>query len=218
MNRLAEPPKNLQDENHPINDLRKELTTRRAQMENIERLMQAFTERLYGHFEEAIGKAAQLGIPGLGKPRRIPHPAGGWRHVLQLSIEDWSIFLVPLIGAARPNPRDEARIPGARFKELCGRIALFVGDEPSGESFYDFLLFSDGFWFAWGYGWPRESNDIETTDFELMVFDLLASFVKDIHTTWRPRKATISANVGTALSQSMDPKKRAYTFGLPGEE
>jgi len=125
---------------------------------------------------------------------------------------------VPLIGAAWPNPRDEAQIPGSRFRELCGRVAFFVGDDPAAESFYDFLVFSDGFWFAWGYGWPRVADNLEVTNFEYMAFDLLASFVKDIHTTWRPRKMAPSPNYGTLLSQSLDAKKRAYTFGLPGEE
>jgi len=51
-----------------------------------------------------------------------------------------------------------------------------------------------------------------------MALDLLASFVKDIHTTWRPRKLQTSGNTGTVLNQSMDAKKRVYTYGLPGEE
>ena len=48
--------------------------------------------------------------------------------------------------------------------------------------------------------------------------ELLTSFVKDIHTTWRPRRMAPVSNAGTALNQSLDAKKRAYLFGLPGEE
>lgn len=206
------------DEDHPINLLRRVLTTRQQQLANIERLMQEFSKRLFIGMENAVKKATDAGIPSLGAPRRLQHPAGGWRQALQVQIEDWSVIIVPLVGAAWPNPRDEAQIPGARFKEPCGRIALFVGDNPDAESFYDVLLYSDGFWFAWGYGWPRVADDIEHTDFEVLAFELLASFVKDIHTTWRPRKMAASPNYGTLLSQSLDAKKRAYTYGLPGEE
>jgi hypothetical protein len=217
MSNLAELP-SLDDDRHPIHVLRKELTVRRQQITQIERLLQIFTKQLYEGFEAAVSRATAMGVPGLGMPRRLPHPAGGWRQALQIFIEDWSVVIVPLVGAAWPNPRDEAQIPNVRFKEPCGRVAFFVGDDPSAESFYDFLIFSDGFWFGWGYGWPRSADQLETTEFSYMAFDLLASFVKDIHTTWRPRKMTPYHSHGTLLSQSLDAKKRAYTFGLPGEE
>ncbi len=207
-----------EDEEHPINELKKELTRRIEQREQVERMMQLFTQRLFENFETAIAQVMSSGTPGLTKPRRIPHPAGDWRQALQIFIEDWSVIIVPLVGAAWPNPRDEARINTAKFKEPCGRIALFLGDDPNAESFYDFLIFADGSWFAWGYGWPRIADDINATNFETMAFELLTSFVKDIHTTWRPRKMTAIANIGTALNQSLDAKKRAYHFGLPGEE
>ncbi len=207
-----------EDEEHPINALKKELTLRIGQREQVESLMQVFTQRLFEAFESAIAQSMAIGVPGLAKPRRIAHPAGDWRQALQLFIEDWSVIIVPLVGAAWPNPRDEARIEQAKFKEPCGRIALFLGDDPNAESFYDFLIFADGSWFAWGYGWPRVADDIEKTDFERTAFELLTSFVKDIHTTWRPRRLAPVSNVGTALNQSLDAKKRAYLFGLPGEE
>ncbi len=207
-----------EDEEHPINELKKELTRRIDQREQVEQLMQSFTQRLFDNFEAAIAQVMASGTPGLGKPRRIPHPAGDWRQALQIFIEDWSVIIVPLVGAAWPNPRDEARINTAKFKEPCGRIALFLGDDPNAESFYDFLIFADGSWFAWGYGWPRIADDINATNFETMAFELLTSFVKDIHTTWRPRKINAIPNTGTALNQSLDAKKRAYHFGLPGEE
>lgn len=207
-----------EDEDHPINELKKELTRRTGQREQVEQMMQVFTQRLFDNIEKAVAQTIALGVPGLAKPRRIPHPAGDWRQALQIFIEDWSVIIVPLIGAAWPNPRDEARIATAKFKEACGRIALFLNDDPGAESFYDFLVFSDGSWFAWGYGWPRVSDDVETTNFETIAFELLTSFVKDIHTTWRPRRIAAVPNTGTALSQSLDAKKRAYHFGLPGEE
>jgi hypothetical protein len=206
------------DEEHPINALHTELTRRIGQREQVEQNMQGFTDKLFEGFEAAIAQAMALGVPGLARPRRIPHPAGDWRQALQVFIEDWSVIIVPLVGAAWPNPRDDARIAPAKFKESSGRIALFLGDDPNGESFYDFLIFADGSWFAWGYGWPRVADDIENTNFETMAFELLTSFVKDIHTTWRPRRIVSVPNSGTALSQSLDAKKRAYNFGLPGEE
>lgn len=205
-------------EDHPINELNHELLDRIQQRQHIERLMEQFTNQLFRAFETAVAEANAVGIPGLGKPRRIPHPSGDWRQALQLNIEDWSVIIVPLVGAARPNPRDEARITASRFKEICGRIAFFVGDDPAAESFYDFLIFADGFWFAWGYGWPRLDDNMDKTDFVQMAFELLTSFVKDIHTTWRPRRMTTIHSNGTALSQSLDAKKRAYHFGLPGDE
>src|SRR5512147_3070323 len=119
-----------EDEEHPINELKKELTLRVEQREQVEHLMQVFTQHLFENFESAIAQVMASGTPGLGKPRRILHPAGDWRQALQIFIEDWSVIIVPLVGAAWPNPRDEARIDSAKFKEPCGRIALFLGDDP----------------------------------------------------------------------------------------
>lgn len=209
------------EDNSPIQALGKELSVRARQRATIEQLMEKFTGRLYDAFERAIAQITAEGIPGLGKPRRIPHPAGDWRQALQIFIEDWGVIVVPLVGAAWPNPRDEARIDSFRFKEPCGRIAMFVGDDPTTESFYDFLIFPDGSWFAWGFGWPRIADDIDSTNFDRMAFELLLNFVRDIHTTWRPRRVgAVAASTfnGTALSQSLDAKKRAYNFGLPGDE
>ncbi|MBO9308862.1 MAG: hypothetical protein J7551_03655 [Chloroflexi bacterium] len=208
----------LDDERHPIHTLRKELNEQRAQRERIERLLQEFTEKLFAGFERAVEVALASGVKGLHKPRRLPHPAGGWRQVLQLPIEDWFVIIVPLVGAARPNVRDEARLPDVRFRELSGRLAFFIGDEPTGEAFYDFLIFSDASWFAWGYGWPRMADAIATTDFDYLAFELLASFAKDIHATWRVRRSKNPAEGATQLQLALDPKKRAYTFGLLGEE
>ncbi len=200
-----------EDSEHPLHALKKELQQRKSQRELVETLMREFTAKLFDAFESSIQRTTNDGIPGFGKPRRIAHPSGDWRQALQIYIEDWSVIFVPLVGVAWPNPRDEARINSAKFKEPCGRIAAFWADEPNETSFYDFLIFPDGSWFAWGYGWPRTVDNIESTDFEFMTFEILTSFVKDIHTTWRPRN-------DTTLSQSLDAKKRAYRFGRPGEE
>ncbi len=207
---LPRPPQH-DDDDHPIFALKKELQNRKDKREKIERLLKEFTGVLFEAFEKSIQSVQDQGIPGFGKPRRIPHPAGDWRQALQIYIEDWSVIFVPLVGSAWPNPRDEARIHSTKFREPCGRIAAFWADEPSETSFYDFLIFADGSWFAWGYGWPRNQDNIESTNFDLMAYEILTSFVKDIHTTWRPRN-------DTALSQTMDAKRRAYRFGRPGEE
>jgi hypothetical protein len=118
---------------------------------------------------------------------------------------------VPLTGVARPNIRDEAQIPAFAFKEICGRIAVFIGSDPDQESFYDFLILADGSWFAWGYGWPRQDATLENTDFTLLAYALLNSFIKDIFVTWRTRGMT-------TLGDAMDARKRVYAFGLPGDE
>ncbi len=206
------------DEENPLTELKTEMASRVGQRLRVEALLEKFTQRLYEAFESAVAEATAAGIPGFGKPRRIPHPSGDWRQALQILIEDWSVIVVPLIGAAWPNTRDEARIPTAKFKEECGRIAMFLGDDPGGEAFYDFLIFSDGSWFAWGFGWPRVADDIEQTNFSAMTYELLTNFVKDIHVTWRPRRLGAPPLQGTTLGQSLDAKKRVYTFGLPGEE
>jgi hypothetical protein len=208
---MRQPISNNDDDTNPLLALKKELENRKAQRDEIETLMRDFTRRLYDALETSIRTTTEQGIPGFGKPRRIPHPSGDWRQALQIYIEDWSVIFVPLVGAAWPNPRDEARIHSSKFKEACGRIAAFWADEPTETSFYDFLVFADGSWFAWGYGWPRTSDTIDRSDFDLMAYELLTSFVKDIHTTWRPRN-------DTTLSQSLDARRRAYRFGRPGEE
>jgi hypothetical protein len=206
------------NEDHPMTVLKRELMARKQQRDQIEQLMETFTKKLFDAFESVVNQAIAYGVPGLGKTRRLPHPAGDWRQALQIFIEDWSVIMVPLVGYAWPNPRDDAKISSNKFKEQCGRIALFIGDEPTSESIYDYLIFADGSWFAWGYGWPRTEDDIENTNFEMMAYEMLVSFAKDIHTTWRPRRITTNLNVGTMLSQSLDAKKRAYNFGLPGDE
>jgi hypothetical protein len=40
---------------------------------------------------------------------------------------------------------------------------------------------------------------------------LIDSFVKDIFMVWQSREQT-------ALAMALDAKRRAYSFGLPGEE
>ncbi len=170
-----------------------------------------FSERLFSALEAVLEDARQRNIPGLGKSRRLMHPAGGGREGLQIFIGDWSIIFVPLTGFARPNALDQARIPSAQFKEHCARIGVFLTDDPNGHAFYDFIIFADGSWFAWGYGWPKQQADIESTDFEALAGELLYSFVRDIFLTWNPRAET-------TLAASMDPKQRTYLFGLPGED
>src|SRR3989442_14815689 len=84
-------------DDQPIQALSKELTVRAQQRSTIEQLMEKFTDRLYDGFERAIAQTTAEGIPGLSKPRRIPHPAGDWRQALQIFIEDWSVIVVPLV-------------------------------------------------------------------------------------------------------------------------
>lgn len=187
------------------------LTERRRQRQFVETQTQAFTDKLFKAVKAAVLDLRQRGLGEFGEPRMIEHPAGGGRNALQLTIEDWGIIFVPLVGIARPNIRDEAQIHGAAFKQLCGRIAVFIGNDPLEESFYDFLILSDGSWFAWGFGWPRQASTIEESDFETLAYALLNSFVKDIFVTWRTRDET-------TLGAAMDARKRAYVFGLPGDE
>jgi hypothetical protein len=170
-----------------------------------------FSDRLFAAIETVLVTIEASGVPGLGKSRRLVHPAGGGREGLQVFIQDWSIIFVSLPGVARPNILDEARIPSSQFKDGCGRIGVFLTDEPDGKAFYDFLIFQDGSWFAWGYGWPKQHSDIENTDFEGLALELIRSFAQDIFITWHTRDQT-------TLSTVLDAKKRAYTFGLPGEE
>ena len=187
------------------------MSTRAKNQAMLQRHLKEFTGHLFEAIETVLATLEASGIPGFGKSRRLVHPAGGGREGLQVFIEDWSIIFVPLPGFARPNSFDEARIPPIQFKELCGRIGVFLTDEPQGTAFYDFLIFQDGSWFAWGYGWPKQQADIASTDFEGLALELLYSFTKDIFMTWHARNQT-------ALSIALDTKKRVYNFGLPGEE
>lgn len=194
-----------------VEELERILLERRRQREFVTNLTKNFSEKLFNALKTAIYDLRERGLIELGEPRLIDHPAGGGRRALQVPIEDWTIIFVPLVGTARPSIRDEAQIPGQAFKQICGRIAVFIGSEPTEESFYDFIILSDGSWFAWGYGWPRQDSTIEDTDFNLLAYALLNSFIKDIFVTWRPRRET-------TLNMAMDARKRAYTFGLPGDE
>lgn len=187
------------------------LLARREQRAFLARQLSAFCDGLFGALQQVVIECRERGLTELGEPRLLDHPAGGGRRALQISIEDWSVMFVPLVGTAWPNTRDEAQIPGQAFKELCARIAVFIGTEPESNSFYDFLILPNGSWFAWGFGWPRQASTIQETNFKMLSYELLASFVRDIHTTWRPR-------VGTTLGAAMDARKRAYMFGLPGDE
>ena len=194
-----------------IEEIGRILQERRSQREFVSVQTEAFTDKLFTALHTAVHDLRGRGMSELGEPRTIEHPAGGGRRAFQLAIEDWSLIFVPLAGVARPNIRDEAQIPGVYFKQICGRIAVFIGNDPLEEAFYDFLILSDGSWFAWGYGWPRQASTIEETDFENLAYALVNSFVKDIFVTWRPRRET-------TLGAAMDARKRAYVFGLPGDE
>lgn len=187
------------------------LLARRGQREYLVQQTTAFADALFTALQTVIYECQDRGLSELGEPRLIEHPAGAGRRALQVPIEDWSVLFVPLPGTAWPNVRDEAQIPGSAFKEQCGRIAVFIGTEPDTPSFYDFLILPNGSWFAWGYGWPRQGSTLDQTNFKQLAYELLASFVKDIHTTWRRREQTL-------LGVAMDARKRVYTFGLPGDE
>ena len=184
---------------------------RRKQREYVRKQTAEFTEQLFNALKVAAIEIREKGLSEIGEPRLIDHPAGGGRRALQIPIEDWSVIFVPLVGLARPNGRDEAQFAGTFFKQIAGRIAVFIGNEPETNSFFDFLILPNGAWFGWGYGWPRQASTIEETDFKLLAYGLLTSFIKDIFSTWRPRAET-------TLGSAMDARKRAYLFGLPGDE
>lgn len=189
-----------------------EMMSRRVSQRNaLVDMIKEFSDRLFNAFEHVLDEMSTFGIPGIGRSRRLVHPANNKFEGFQMFIEDWSIIFVPLMGFARPNLDDEARIPPVQFKEPCGRIAVFLGDDPKAEAFYDFIIFTDRSWFAWGYGWPRQQSDIENTDFDALALELVHSFVKDIYVTWHSR-------TDTKLSIALDTKQRPYTFGLPGDE
>ena len=197
------------------NQLRQELKAimdKRAEERHIlETALQEFSSRLFAALERVLDEMKADNVPGLGKYRRLAHPHAKGREAFQMFVEDWSIIFVPLSGIARPNPNDEALVAQIFFKQPSARIAVFLGDDPRGEAFYDFLIFTDRSWFAWGYGWPRQQSEIESTDFDELALGLVHSFSKDIFTTWHTRSTTI-------LADAMDVKKRCYTFGVPGEE
>lgn len=194
-----------------LKDIEGILLERRKQREFVRKQTQLFTDALFNALKTAVYELRERGLSEFGEPRLIDHPAGAGRRALQIAIEDWSVIFVPLVGTARPNMRDEAQIPPTYFKQICGRVAVFIGNEPESEAFYDFLVLPNGSWFAWGYGWPRQASTIEETDFKLLAYGLVNSFVKDIFTTWRTREET-------TLGQAMDARKRVYIFGLPGDE
>ncbi len=196
-----------------LEEIREVLTQRARDQERLEYLLEIFANRLFAGFEEAVKIAQAEGVTGLGEPRYLKHPAGGWRRVLQLPIADYKIVMVPLLGAAWPNFADEAMIPGGAFKEPCARVAFFLmqQEDPQTTAFYDAIILLNASWFAWGYGWPKQQDNAETTNFTNLALDMLASFVKDIHLTWRMRDET-------SLADAMDPRRRSYAFGLPGEE
>lgn len=191
--------------------LERVLLARREQRNYLDQQTSDFADALFSALHQAVYDCQERGLAELGEPRYLEHPAGGGRRALQIPIEDWSVLIVPLVGTAWPSVRDEAQIPGAAFKELCGRIAVFIGTESESTSFFDFLIFTNGSWFGWGYGWPKQATTIQDTDFQALAYELLSSFVKDIHMTWQPRTETL---LGTA----MDARRRVYTFGLPGDE
>jgi len=196
-----------------LEEIKTVMSRRQQQVDLLEQRMEAFTSRLFAGFEEGIRRLNEAGVTSISAPRYSKHPVGGWRRVLQIGIEDWRIAAVPLAGNAWPNINDEAMIPGYAFKEPCGRLAFFLlqGDDLQATAFYDVIVLLSGAWFAWGYGWPKQQDDMDNTDFVALALDLLSTFVKDIHLTWGTRDET-------TLTDAMDPKRRAYRFGLPGRE
>lgn len=201
----------LEERAKVLKALNKLMTERAVMQARLEENLQEFSARLFDALERVLAEMAAAGIPGVGKTRRLAHPAGKGREGLQIFIEDWSIIFVPLLGFARPNDDDEARIPPYQFKEWCARIAVFLTDDPAGRAFYDFIIFQDRSWFAWGYGWPKQQSDIEHTNFEALALELVESFIQDIFITWHTR-------ADTSLALALDARRRAYSFGLPGED
>jgi hypothetical protein len=195
----------------PLAVLNEALAERRKQRDFVTQQTAKFVELFFSAFKTVVQEAREKGMTELGEPRMIDHPAGKEYRALQIPIEDWSVVFVPIPGAARPNIKDEAQIPGFAFRNLCGRIAVFIGTEPDTIAFYDILILSSGAWFAWGYGWPHQADNIESTNFKGLAAELLASFVRDIRVTWRIRGET-------KLGQVMDAKRRVYLFGLPGDD
>jgi len=133
------------------------LLARREQRVYLNQQTSDFADALFIALHQAVYECQERGLTELGEPRYLEHPAGGGRRALQIPIEDWSVIFVPLVGTAWPNMRDEAQIPGAAFRELCGRIAVFIGSESEATSFFDFLILTNGSWFAWGFGWPKQA-------------------------------------------------------------
>ena len=206
-----------QDEHHKehIEQIKTAMRRRQQERDQLEQLLESFTKRLYAGFQQAVTTLRQQGVEGIGDPRVLKHPGGGWRRVMQLLIEDWSIFIVPMVGVAWPNVRDEAMIHASAFKEVCARVGFFlsksVEPDPVATAFYDIIVLADSSWFAWGYGWPKQQATADATNFANLAMEMLASFTKDVHLTWAVRDETCFADV-------MDPKRRAYNFGLPGQE
>lgn len=194
-----------------LKELHQIMSHRTQAHSKLDGILLEFSKRLFAAMESVFALMDEHGIPGFGKPRRLKHPGAPSFEAFQCYIEDWSIIFVPLPGIARPNVADEALIAPYLFKQPSARIGVFLTDEPHGEAFYDFLIFEDHSWFAWGYGWPRQQSDIQSTDFEALALELVHSFAKDIFTTWHIREKTV-------LSAALDAKKRCYEFGLPGEE
>lgn len=194
-----------------LKTLNQTMTRRMQTRRTLNDTLREFCERLFAGMEVVLDTMQASGIPGIGKYRRLTHPGARGHEAFQIFIEDWSIIFVPMSGFARPNVGDEALIEQYLFKQSCGRIGVFLTDEPQGMAFYDFMIFEDRSWFAWGYGWPRQQADIQETDFEALSLELINSFVKDIFVTWNTREETL-------LSQALDSKKHSYEFGLPGEE
>jgi len=194
-----------------VESMQKLMVQREESVAVLQQILKEFSEKLFYAIEQVLAELVHQNISGVGKSRRIAHPAGGAREGLQVFIEDWSIIFVPMLGFARPNQSDEARIPPVQFKEQCARIAVFLTDDPQGRAFYDFILFQDRSWFAWGYGWPKQQADIEGTDFEALAYELIHSFIQDIFVTWNTRE-------DTTLAMALDAKRRSYIYGLPGED
>lgn len=191
------------DREQVIKEMQQAMQQRSQLREEILDALKHFTNSLFIALEKAVAVAQQSGIQAFNTPRRLAHPGGNGLSILQLFIEDWSIVLVPLMGVARPALKDEAQVPGARLKEPTGRIAAFLSEDPSTAAFYDFLVFHDGSWFAWGYGWPRQQATLEDTDFEALAFELLFSFGRDIYTVWPTRAETV-------LKQATDKNRPSY--------
>jgi hypothetical protein len=173
---------------YTIEELERIVLERRKQREYVGNLTKNFSDRLFTAIQTAVVELRRRGLNELGEPRLIDHPAGGGRRALQVPIEDWGIIFVPLVGAARPNIRDEAQI-GPISSAICGRIAVFMGNEARRSRSNDYS-FARWFLVLWGYGWPRQGSTIEHR-FTLLAYALLNSFVKDIFRDLAPAATTL---------------------------
>lgn len=145
-----------------------------------------FTTLLYSIIKQTVSDLAEAGVD---IDELEEKNLGDGKKTLSFEWRKSKWIFIPLVGTGLP---DSSVKLGANMELQAGRLIMFEQpiDEPEvGYPLYEFYVFPDGAWYAWGFGWTQRKLDgfdsTKLQDFVLYFFEAL--LVKDVKEMWPVR-------------------------------